>query len=73
MMTDKCVFCGLFSEFTLLHHQNVLSIIFQVAIRALGFEAKKADVQKIMRDYDKEESGKISLQDFTEVSKSIIS
>ena len=42
----------------------------QVAIRALGFEVKKADVLKILRDYDREGSGKIKFQDFSEVSKS---
>lgn len=40
-----------------------------MAIRALGFEVKKTDVQKIMRDYDREEKGKITFQDFSEVSK----
>jgi len=36
----------------------------QVAIRALGFEVKKADVLKILRDYDREGSGKMKFQDF---------
>ena len=49
----------------------MLSINTQVAIRALGFDVKKQDVQKIMRDYDKDETGKITLPDFTEVSTSI--
>ena len=40
-----------------------------MAIRALGFEVKKADVLKIMKDYDKDKSGKITFQDFFEVSK----
>lgn len=40
-----------------------------MAIRALGFEVKKADVLKILRDYDREGSGKIKFQDFSEVSK----
>ena len=43
----------------------------QVAIRALGFEVKKADVLKILRDYDRSGAGKISFQDFTEVSESL--
>ena len=42
----------------------------QVAIRALGFDVKKADVQKIMRDCDKDNTGKISLADFNEISMS---
>ena len=40
----------------------------QVAIRALGFDVKKADVQKIMSDCDKHNAGKILLADFTEIS-----
>ena len=32
---------------------------------------KKADVQKIMGDFDKDDSGKISLADFTEISRSL--
>ena len=47
-----------------------INYILQVAIRALGFEVKKADVLKILRDYDREGSGKIKFQDFSEVSKS---
>ena len=43
--------------------------VIQVAIRALGFDVRKADVQKIMSDFDKDETGKISLADFTEISQ----
>lgn len=39
----------------------------KVAMRALGFEVKKADVLKVMRDYDREETGKITFEDFNEV------
>lgn len=42
-------------------------------MRALGFEVKKADVLKIMKDYDRESTGKISFEDFNEVSKYKIS
>lgn len=45
--------------------------ISQVAMRALGFDVKKADVLKIMKDYDREASGKITFDDFNEVSKYI--
>jgi len=38
-------------------------------MRALGFDVKKADVLKIMKDYDREASGKITFDDFNEVSK----
>ena len=46
-------------------------LLFQVAIRALGFEVKKADVLKILKDYDKEGKGKVTFQDFNEISESI--
>lgn len=38
-------------------------------MRALGFEVKKADVLKVMKEYDKEATGKITFDDFYEVSK----
>ena len=61
---------GVFALLTLIYtHINYMSC-WQVAIRALGFEVKKADVLKILRDYDREGSGKIKFQDFSEVSKS---
>ena len=41
-------------------------------MRALGFEVKKADVLKVMKDYDKEATGKITFDDFYEVSKYIM-
>lgn len=41
-------------------------------MRALGFDVKKADVLKIMKDYDREASGKISFDDFNEVSKYLV-
>ncbi|KAI1905369.1 hypothetical protein AGOR_G00015410 [Albula goreensis] len=39
----------------------------KVAMRALGFDVKKADVLKILKDYDREGTGKITFEDFTEV------
>ncbi|XP_064645303.1 centrin-3-like [Lineus longissimus] len=39
----------------------------KVAMRALGFDVKKADVLKVLRDYDREASGKIQFDDFNEV------
>ena len=51
--------------------RSLVSLLLQVAIRALGFEVKKADVLKILKDYDKEGKGKITFQDFNEISKSI--
>jgi len=39
----------------------------KVAMRALGFDVKKADVLKILRDYDREGTGKISFENFNEV------
>ena len=40
-------------------------------MRALGFDVKKADVLKVLKDYDRDGTGKISFQDFSEVSKLI--
>ena len=40
----------------------------QVAMRALGFDVKKPDVLKILKDYDREATGKIVFDDFQEVS-----
>ncbi|XP_030624850.1 centrin-3 [Chanos chanos] len=39
----------------------------KVAMRALGFEVKKADVLKILKDCDREGKGKITFEDFKEV------
>uniref|UniRef100_A0A8C3V7L7 Centrin 3 n=1 Tax=Catharus ustulatus TaxID=91951 RepID=A0A8C3V7L7_CATUS len=39
----------------------------KVAMRALGFDVKKADVLKILKDYDQESTGKITFEDFNEV------
>ena len=36
-------------------------------MRSLGFEVKKADVLKILKDYDNQGSGKILFQDYSEV------
>lgn len=36
-------------------------------MRALGFEVKKVDVLKILKDYDREGNGKITFEDFSEV------
>ncbi|CAG14640.1 unnamed protein product, partial [Tetraodon nigroviridis] len=38
-----------------------------VAMRALGFEVKKVDVLKILKDYDREGTGKITFADFSKV------
>ena len=38
-------------------------------MRALGFDVKKPDVLKILKDYDREATGKIVFDDFQEVSK----
>eukprot|EP00842_Homolaphlyctis_polyrhiza_P004611 jgi/Hompol1/5150/HPOL_001896-RA len=39
----------------------------KVAMRALGFDVKKAEVLKILRDYDKEGHGLIEFEDFSKV------
>ncbi|MES1907637.1 MAG: Centrin-3 [Cercozoa sp. M6MM] len=39
----------------------------KVALRALGFDTKKADLVKIIQDYDRNETGRIQYQDFVEI------
>lgn len=41
-------------------------------MRALGFDVKKADVLKILKDYDREATGKITFEDFNEVGMYLI-
>lgn len=41
-------------------------------MRALGFEVKKVDVLTILKDYDREGTGKISFDDFKEVGKTTL-
>ncbi|KAM9734633.1 centrin-3-like [Menidia menidia] len=43
----------------------------KVAMRALGFEVKKVDVLKILKDYDRGGTGKISFEDFSQVGESL--
>jgi len=38
-----------------------------VALRSLGFEPRKDEVKKLMSDNDKDNSGKISKQQFVEI------
>jgi len=38
-------------------------------MRALGFEAKKTDVLRILKDNDRQSTGKIVFSDFQDVSK----
>ncbi|XP_065828249.1 centrin-3-like [Oscarella lobularis] len=41
----------------------------KVAMKALGFDVKKQDVLKVLRDYDRDGNGKITYTDFFEVMK----
>lgn len=41
--------------------------LFQVAMRALGFDVKKPDIIKIMQDYDRNNTGLISFDDFMDL------
>ena len=40
----------------------------KVAMRALGFDLKKAEVLKILRDHDKSGHGLIGFEDFAKIS-----
>ena len=39
----------------------------RVAMRALGFDVKKDEIQRIITDYDRDQSGSINFADFEEV------
>merc|ERR550525_795554 len=39
----------------------------KVAMRALGFDMKKQDLLKLIEQYDREETGRITFQDFNEI------
>lgn len=41
----------------------------KVAMRALGFDLKKAEVLKLLRDHDKENSGLMEFHDFAKISE----
>jgi centrin-3 len=41
----------------------------KVAMRALGFDVKKAEVLKLLRDYDKNGQGLMDFEDFNKISK----
>ncbi|CAF0889108.1 unnamed protein product [Rotaria sp. Silwood1] len=45
---------------------------FKVGLRALGFDVHKAEVQKLMRDYDRQGKNKITYQDFHEIAAEMI-
>ena len=38
-------------------------------MRALGFDVKKAEVLKLMQEFDRNDTGQITYQDFVEISK----
>lgn len=42
----------------------------KVAMRALGFDLKKAEVLKLLRDHDKDNLGLMDFQDFAKISES---
>lgn len=41
----------------------------KVTMRALGFDVKKAEVMQLMREYDRDERGRLEFPDFVEISK----
>lgn len=46
-----------------------LTLFVQVAMRALGFDVKKADVMAILKDFGQTGTGKITYEIFKEVGK----
>jgi len=45
----------------------------KVSMRALGFEVRKSDILKLMKEYDRQETGFISYSDFVEIMTQKIS
>jgi centrin-3 len=45
----------------------LLVFVVEVAMRALGFDVKKAEVLKLMKDYDRNETGQVSYADFVDI------
>jgi hypothetical protein len=45
----------------------------KVAMRALGFDLKKAEVLKLLRDHDKSGHGLMDFEDFAKISASVAS
>ena len=45
----------------------------KVAMRALGFDIKKAEVIKLMQEYDRNETGQVGFSDFVEIMTQKIS
>ena len=45
----------------------------KVTMRALGFDVKKNEVLQLMRDYDRDEKGRLEYPDFVEISNFIFS
>ncbi|GIQ88209.1 hypothetical protein KIPB_010410, partial [Kipferlia bialata] len=39
----------------------------KVAMRALGFDVKKEEIQKLMAEYDRDNTGEIGFEDFLEI------
>lgn len=48
---------------------NIFCFTLQMALRALGFVMKKAEVLRILENCDREENGKINFLEFKDVSK----
>jgi centrin-3 len=46
--------------------------LYKVSLRALGFDLRKPDVQRLMTDYDVENTGKINREDFVEIAKDMV-
>ncbi|CAF3411840.1 unnamed protein product [Rotaria socialis] len=45
---------------------------FKVALRALGFEIHKTEIERLMRDYDRQNTNKITYNDFYAVAAEMV-
>lgn len=43
----------------------------KVVMRALGFDVRKNEVLQLMREYDRDETGRVEYPDFVEISNSL--
>lgn len=54
------------------YNPSIFSFRNQVALRALGFDVHKADVQRLMRDYDLQGKNKITAEAFHEIGECLV-
>jgi centrin-1 len=59
-----------FSLFDADHTGSIDVRELKAAMRALGFQVKKAEIRQMLADIDKDDSGSVDLEEFTEMMTS---